>query len=82
MKFEDNIPPEIKTEIEDLVRSAKRLGVVVCGFAFSSEPKPFMMNFGSCSDYGDIALYTELCSIADEKRRQGLAIKIVPPVVQ
>lgn len=81
MKFVDTTPPEIRSTIEDLVRLAERHKVTVCGFAFGSEP-PFMMNFGNCSDYGDIELYTELCSIAEDKRRKGLSVKIIPPVVQ
>lgn len=82
MKIKDETPPEIRAAIEDLVRLAYKHKVVVCGFAFASEPAPFMMNFGSCSDYSSIGLYTALCSIAEEKMRSGLAIKIVPPVVQ
>lgn len=82
MKIADNMPLDIKSSIEDLVRLAYERGIAVCGFAFSSEPAPFMMNFGSCSDYGDIALYTELCSIADEKRRAGMAVKITPTRIQ
>jgi hypothetical protein len=78
----DNTPPEIRSALEDLVRLAKAKNVVVVGFAFSSEPEPFMMNFGSCSDYDDSALYAELCSIAAEKKRNGMVVKIVPPTVQ
>ncbi len=84
MKFADNVPLDVRSAIGDLVRMAHDRGFTVCGFAFASdlETGPFMMNFGNCSDYGEIELYQELCSIADEKRRQGMVRAITPTVVQ
>jgi hypothetical protein len=77
----NNMPPEVQSIIEDLIRTAEKYKIVVAGFAFGAEP-PCIMNFGNCSDYGDIELYAELCSISDDKRRKGYAVKITPERIQ
>ena len=79
--MEDLTPIEVRTAIEDLVRLAAKHKMVVAGFAFGADP-PCMTNFGNCSDAGDIELYAELCSIAEDKRRRGLARTINPGMVQ
>lgn len=77
----NNMPAEVQSLIEELIRTAEKHKIVVAGFAFGAEPA-CLMNFGNCSDYGDIELYTELCSISDDKRRKGLARKITPGRIQ
>ena len=77
----NNMPAEVQVIIEDLIRTAEKHKIVVAGFAFGAEP-PCLMNFGNCSDYGDIELYAELCSISDDKRRKGQNVKINPGRIQ
>jgi len=76
-----NPPAEVQAAIEDLLRLAAQHKVVVAGFAFCADPASFV-NFGNCSDSGDIALYAELCSIADDKVRKGEVRNINPGMVQ
>jgi hypothetical protein len=70
----NNVPLEVQAIIEDLIRTADKHKIVVAGFVVGAEP-PCLMNFGNCSDYGDIELYTELCNICDDKRRKGLVVR-------
>ena len=63
---------DVQLAIEDLLRLAKRRGIIVCGFAFGY--KPFMMtNFGNCNDAADLRLYEMLVRYCDDQRKQGNA---------
>lgn len=79
--MKDAMPEAVRLAIEELVRVAYQHKIAVAGFAFAAEPA-CMANFGTCTDAGDIALYAELCSMADEKRRKGMSITINPGMVQ
>jgi hypothetical protein len=63
----------IQGMIENLIRTASRHKIVIAGFAFSVEP-PMVINFGNCSDAGELRLYERLVSMCQEKREKGEAI--------
>ena len=58
---------DIQFALEDLLRLAKRRGIVVCGFAFGTDP-PSMINFGTCHDAGDLRLYEALCKFHESNK--------------
>lgn len=65
----------VQKQIEELLRTAKRYNIVVCGFAFAAEP-PMITNFGNCSDAGKLELYVKLVEMCEEKRANGMAEQI------
>lgn len=72
-QLQADIPLEVLSAVEDLLRAAKRHKVLVAGFVLGSEP-PFVSNIGTCSDADKIELYTALCKMVEDKKARGLAI--------
>ena len=66
---------KVQKAIEDLLRLATRHKIVVCGFAFGSEP-PMITNFGNCADAHSPSLYERLTKMCEERRAAGQAEKI------
>ncbi len=67
---------QLQKMIEDVLRFAKRNKVIVAGFAFSVN-NPFVINFGNCTDAGDLRLYEKLVEMCDEKRNSGQSISSI-----
>jgi hypothetical protein len=68
-----DMPDSIQQALHYLIQLAASEGVVVCGFAFRSDPAA-ITNFGNCSDKADIKLYEFLCKLTTEKHLKGLVI--------
>lgn len=66
----DNVPDNLKMAIEHLIQVGMAEGIVVAGFAFHKEGH-FIINFGNCSDHGDLRLFEELCRMKDESIADG-----------
>jgi hypothetical protein len=62
----DLLPPDTRDALEHLIRVATQDKVIVAGFAFSVGDAFFLLNFGNCTDHGDVRLYEELCRMKDE----------------
>lgn len=61
------IPEQTKLALNYLIQTAASEGVTIAGFAFRVTP-PCLINFGNCSDSGDLKLYESLCGLASEKK--------------
>jgi hypothetical protein len=68
-------PEQVRTAIENLLRVAKRNGVIIAGFAFGAKDGTRQItNFGNCTDCHKLSLYELLCKECEEKRAKGLVI--------
>lgn len=67
------IPEQTKLALNYLIQTAASEGVTVAGFAFKVDP-PVLINFGNCTDSGDLKLYESLCGLASEKKASGQVI--------
>lgn len=65
-----DIPESVQIALEHLLQVSSEASVVVAGFVFHREGK-FIVNFGNCSDHGDVKLFEELCRIRDESLVSG-----------
>ena len=63
---------EVITILENLIRVAKRNDITIAGFAFSAEHLMFI-NFGNCSDMGDLRLYETLLEFRNKQIEKGNA---------
>jgi hypothetical protein len=65
----------VQFAIEDLLRLAKRRGIIVCGFAFTNNP-PAVINFGNCADAAESKLYETLADVCKVQRAKGMVKKV------
>ena len=65
----------VQFAIEDLLRLAKRRGIIVCGFAFTDNP-PAIINFGNCADASELKLYELLTETCKVQRGRGMVNKV------
>lgn len=61
---------EVMNLLENVIRVARRNNIIVAGFAFALEPA-MLVNFGNCSDCGDIRLYEKFVSLRNEQLKHG-----------
>lgn len=62
---------EVMNLLENVIRVARRNNIYVAGFAFSAD-SPMLVNFGNCSDCGDLKLFEKLISLRNkELERSG-----------
>lgn len=64
---------EVMNLLENIIRVGRRNNIIVAGFAFSIE-SPMLVNFGNCSDCGDIRLYEKLVNLRNAQIKNGLEI--------
>lgn len=58
---------EVMNLLENIIRVGRRNNIIVAGFAFSIESPMMLVNFGNCSDCGDIRLYERLVSLRNKQ---------------
>lgn len=61
---------EVMNLLENLIRVAYRNKIIVAGFAFGIT-SPMLVNFGNCSDCGDIRLYEKLIGLRNKELEHG-----------
>ena len=74
---DNKLPDETQTAIEFLVRTAKKQGVLIAGFAICDDEKHLaMMNFGTDSRFtSNLAFYREACEVTERKMKEGNTIR-------
>jgi hypothetical protein len=69
------LPEDTLAALEHLVRTAKKDGVMVVGFALCDDEKHLaMMNYGDSRFSRNIAFYKEACEVTERKIKQGNTI--------
>ena len=74
---DNKLPDETQTAIEYLVRTAKKEGVLIAGFAICDDEKHMaVMNFGTDSRFANnLEFYREACALTQKKIEQGNVVK-------
>lgn len=74
---DNKLPEDTQTAIEFLVRTAKKDGVLIAGFAICDDEKHLaMMNFSTDSRFAaNAAFYKEACEVTERKIKQGNTIR-------
>lgn len=69
------VPDNVRLALEHLIQIADESGVIVAGFAFAKNGA-FIINFGNCSDHGDVRLFERLCELRENSVANGTAFKM------